>query len=266
MITCPSCGLSSTEDIGGKCPICWADIKKQASYKKTLKKSEDGEEQLITACMLDSVETEAEGIADSQGDFKYMVLNIQVEHFYEIFNKKSTIHLKPYEYLQGCGKELLTILSDSGKESFLCICAYKPFLKKLLADNCLTSYKFENENEEAEYKKNALLSSFLLSDLRVMCKENGLKTSLKKSQLADQLIASSVRIDLPEAVVVNENFFKMMDTFADMYINNVKANIEKLHPSYISQVWQTIVNDKHECDFIQQKAKVMLDTKYWEKE
>lgn len=35
MITCHSCGLSSANDIGGKCPVCWTDITIQKNtYRK----------------------------------------------------------------------------------------------------------------------------------------------------------------------------------------------------------------------------------------
>lgn len=109
-----------------------------------------------------------------------------------------------------------------------------------------------------------MLLSFNAPDLKEFCRKLGLKSSLSKSKLADQLIDSNVPLKLPEAVVLNEKFHNMMGHFVNVYIEDIMANLERFHPLYIPVVWETMVDDE-DYSFVKQKAKDILESKYWEK-
>lgn len=235
---------------------------------KIIDETDYREEKSMIFSWLDSDERKNFDIFDFENEFCNMFTCIYAEPFYELFNKNNSSHLKPYEYLKGCGEELLDIINEHKLErtryGFQYLLADKPFLKKLLAGECLSLYKFENEHERNKYIKDTLLLSFNAPDLKEFCRKLGLKSSLSKSKLADQLIDSKVPLKLPEAVVLNEKFHNMMGHFVNVYIEDIMANLERFHPLYIPVVWETMVDDE-DYSFVKQKAKNILESKYWEK-
>ncbi len=56
----------------------------------------------------------------------------------------------------------------------------------------------------------------------------------------------------------------MMEHFANLYIEDIKGNLERFHPLYIPEVWETVVNQE-ECNIVRQKAKGLLESRYYEK-
>lgn len=203
-------------------------------------------------------------IIDFEKHFDYS--EIEVESFWKIFDKvtiKSVPYLKEEDMdIEGLDYDLNEI--QSKKKNYLI--ADNPLAQRLLEDGFLSEYEFKTSEEKQEFEQKALVDhlNFLkVSDLKEICKKNGLKTTLKKAELIKQILIEKCEVKIPKPFIKNKKYDMLMNKCAQLYIEDVKKTIDTWHPLIIQEVWKAVSTD---ADFheVEKMAKGILKEAYWE--
>lgn len=202
-------------------------------------------------------------------EFRFSGSEIEIAPFWSIFDKKNTSHLEPHRYLKGHGRELSNLIDEFEKaieykrnNKNYYVVADAEWIDNLLADGYISVYHFSDNEENLKYKTQYLLKSFSVEDLKNICKGSGLKTTLKKAQLIDQILSKGCTLNIPTAVIKNDNFDSMMKKFYHVYIEDIKNTIDSWHPLIIQEVWGFVPTDS-ECEAVGEIAKNIIANPYW---
>jgi len=199
----------------------------------------------------------------SDFEFNFVSADIEIDSFWNIFDRRNQKHLGDYQYLSGHGRELeeLNYEFENRDESYH-IFASNELMKKLLDNGRLQCCTFESEDDRKACR-DEYLNSLKVSELKEICIKAGLKTSLNKQGLINQIISSGLEMDYPPVVEANVAFHKMMDHFHQLYVDDVYSSIDRWHPLVIREVWEYIATDVDSNGVIE-KAKEIIASKYWE--
>ena len=109
------------------------------------------------------------------------------------------------------------------------------------------------------------LSSLRVTDLKEISKNAGLRTTLKKQELVDQILDKGIVKNIPLPFVKNIKFDEMMFYFFDVYINDIRKQIDKWHPYYIEAVWLEVQGNMTADDtHLEISVNDIIKEKYWE--
>ena len=190
--------------------------------------------------------------------------DIEIEPFWNIFNKLNKTQLEPFGFLKRRGKDLQDLLFEIEDE----INDERPYLfldnefkEKLFKENCFDIVSFTTDTEKQNYIRNAE-DQIRTTTLRELAKKNELKSSLKRDDLIEQFHLNNIDMNLPKPILTNNNFEKMLLKFANLYIEDIKNSINEWHPLYFDEVWETVANES-EFELVEQKAKEIITNKYW---
>ena len=194
------------------------------------------------------------------------MIEVQVDDFWDFMKKLKILNLKPYEYLKGHidGLDYLIFYIEEKPEDVPYIYPKDHLEKTLFKNGILSTYEFKSEQEAHEYYK-VHLNSLMVTELKELSKNAGLKPSLKKQELIDQLLANNIVNNLPKPYIKNEKFDEMINHFYDLYIKDIQNQIDKWHPYYIEAVWLEVQGNMTFPETSQLAIKInkIINEEYW---
>jgi hypothetical protein len=166
------------------------------------------------------------------------MIEVEVDEFWDFMKKLNLSNLKPYECVKGQIDKLesLVIEFEEHNEDEPYIYPYSGLEKSLYEKGTLSTYDFQSELELYDYYVE-YLSSLRVADLKEISKNAGLRTTLKKQELIDQILERNLVDNIPKPYVKNQNFDEMMKYFYHLYIKDIQKQIDRWHPYYIEAVW-----------------------------
>lgn len=192
-------------------------------------------------------------------EYFYMPPDLYIESFWDIFDKATSEHLKPYQFLHRHGEDLRLVVEEleDNAQFFKGDGLIDKFIK-----NCLAiPYEFKSELEIRDYYME-YVRSLSATDLKEICRKVGLKTSLKKQELVDQILENNLPVDVPTPYILNDSFRMMMRHFCNLYVEDIKKRLDAWHPLYIKDVWEE-VKLQAEYTEIEKLVDEIITTKYW---
>lgn len=198
----------------------------------------------------------------------YLGAEIEVDNFYTIFDTSAS-HLEPHKYLKGHGMDLYQLIEDfeesmkrkRDKNENQYVLADAEWIEKLLEDGFLSKYNFGSNEEESAYKVE-YLNFLTVAELKNICKNAGLKISLKKAELIEQILSTGCPFTPTTVVIKNNNFDAMMERFCHLYIEDIKKTIDSWHPLVIKDVWSAAY-DNLDNEILEKLIKNIIDNAYW---
>jgi hypothetical protein len=191
----------------------------------------------------------------------YMTPDISIESFWEVFDKPKKTHLKPYEFLHGRGEHLRMVIEELENDNNAQFFEGDFLIDELIKKGFANLYEYRNEKEKynsyIEYINNLSVTS-----LKEICRIAGLKVSLKKQELANQIIQNNIPVEISNLYILNDSFYTMMKHFYNQYVEDIKAHLDTWHPLYIADVWQE-VKLQADCREIEKMVDEIIKTKYW---
>lgn len=154
--------------------------------------------------------------------------------------------LAPYEFIKG-KKEIIenfiSIIEDSEGDEIFVINENDAFEKSLLKGAYLIKHEFNSyESQKKEYLDG--LTSFTKDILQALSKKHGLKVSLKKQELVDQLLKISDQLEIPQFYRYDIGKLKeLLAHLSKVYINDIKENSKRYHPIYHRAIWEGVAQD-----------------------
>ena len=207
----------------------------------------------------DSMELDAEerreyGIRDFEDDF--MDPDIEVDSFEVFFNKLSAKHRAPLTYLKG-EWSIVEDLLHLDDDAWTIVDPQSAPMMRMVKDGCLFEQVANTDEQKMQY-----FGELLLVDLRAACKKTGIKPRRTKRETIDCMITSTKRFDLPPMVIPSPQFFEWFDKIVDLYIANIRANVDRFHPLYIRPIWEA-ARDANDIDAVGAKIGNVLESRYW---
>jgi hypothetical protein len=191
----------------------------------------------------------------------YMTPDVYVESFWEIFDKPKKAHLKPYQFLHEYGEHLRMVIEELENDNNAQFFEGDFLIDELIKKDFANLYEYKNETEKynsyIEY-----INDQPVTTLKEICRKAGLKVSLKKQELADQIIQNKIPVEIPKPYILNDSFHAMMKHFYNLYMEDVKNRLDTWHPLYIADVWKE-VKLQVECKEIEKMVDEIIRTEYW---
>ncbi|MFP4571853.1 MAG: SAP domain-containing protein [Desulfobacterales bacterium] len=182
--------------------------------------------------------------------------------FWGFMDRLNVKNLKPYEILKDNISIFMEILESNDKYIF----PDDEFYHLLFQNGFLSQYEFKDNDKRNEYieKYKNNLRNLNVKQLKELSKKRGLKVSLKKQELINQLLEYNDFNDISNPYLINDKFKEMVNHFLDLYLNNIRNQIDTFHPLYIQEIWKEL-QDNEWCEKFNNKVyKEIYDSKYWE--
>ena len=194
-------------------------------------------------------------------EYFYVTPDLYIESFWEVFDKSKKMNLKPYEFLYGHGEDLRIIIEDLEDDNNAQFFEGDFLIDELIKRGFANLYEYKNEMEKynsyIEYINNLPVTS-----LKEICRKAGLKVSLKKQELANQIIQNNIPVEISNPYFLNDSFYTMMKHFYNLYVEDIKAHLDTWHPLYIADVWEE-VKLQVDCREIEKIVEEIIRTEYW---
>jgi len=204
-------------------------------------------------------------------ELNYELIEFEIEDFHDFLDRLSVKHLKKYLikkfdsiYFNDLTEFLIEYKNKISKEKYLFSNEYTDTLYK---NNFLSEYTFSSDKEKNEYYIE-YINSLNVSDLKELSKKRGLKVSLKKQELINQIIEYNDFNDIPFPYIPNEKTNEFINYILSLYLKDIQNQIDTFHPLYIQKMWDVVKLDSgidEYCkEFDNPDYKEIYKSKYWE--
>jgi hypothetical protein len=97
--------------------------------------------------------------------------------------------------------------------------------------------------------------------LRDICKANDIPTTSKRETMLERILQRNP--DFPFNVVVPAPLLKeTWLSFVDFYLNDIRENIDRLHPLYFEPVWEMVMDTNYGKSF-KNRVQKLINSRYW---
>jgi hypothetical protein len=135
--------------------------------------------------------------------------------------------------------------------------------RQLLDAGMLQTFLVEPGSELETIVRKASVQSFNVEKLKGICDENNLSKTGKKDELIERILATkAVFPSMPLVKANSRKINSLLDLMSDIYIDDIKASIDKWHPLFIKHVWSAS-KDWADCEIVIRKVDAILANPYW---
>jgi hypothetical protein len=136
---------------------------------------------------------------------------------------------------------------------------------QFLVDN---GYLVEKEGKVDKEKAKKVMFRMLVKELTSLCDLYNVKHG-KKVEMIESLLNLGYVPEQFKVVTVSQKFTDAIEALADIYINDIKANLVRFHPLYIPYAWEAVLVENfeivgdEETSVFENKINEVISSCYW---
>jgi len=226
----------------------------QARFMVEINDETDYKDGFLADCY-DKHERDRYGMMDFEYDAENTIY-LNVDEFSTIFNKRHKKKLGEYSQFSGhyeyIERYFYIVIEPGLKEN------KKPTDQFLIDKGYLVEKKDSFDNEKAK----RVMFRMLHKELTLVCDQYHIKHE-KKADMIENLLNLGYVPEQFKVVTVSQKFTDDIGAMVDIYIDDIRANLERFHPMYIPFAWESVLDISREVPILEDKINEVISSNYW---